>query len=218
MQKTVSKVSEVLEIKELATGVLLKCDSSQSLENVKIQAFLVDQNFTKKEFIPTLKLSDYLKILGVHLVNLQKDFDSKRQVLVPFSKGGSLALNDHTYIEFHLTNSDGASKAIEVLTYENIGKSEPLVIQPIKLDANVSVKDIDVFYYDYFVGLVFPNELQAIIGEQRTKFEKTILKFDANTRREGYSDACSLGLQSVHTLSVYKNAGEDYTFYLLDIV
>ncbi|MGV4504414.1 hypothetical protein ACQ1RF_11530, partial [Ornithobacterium rhinotracheale] len=65
--------------------------------------------------------------------------------VIPFSKSVSLPLGDKTYIEFHV--SGGQSQNVTEETFEAIGREEPIYVQQVKLDQNISVKDLDVLAF-----------------------------------------------------------------------
>lgn len=215
MKMNVSKQSQVIEIKEDATGVLLSFASDQDLNNVTIQAFLVDESYTKREFIPTMSIETFKLVLGCVVPHIVREFDSAKHVILPFSKGGALPLSDGTYVELHINNAD--DKAYDVLTYQNLGLIQPIYIKQTKLSSEVSNKDIDVSVVDYFVAKELPNELQAIVNGQRVRFDRKLLNFDRHNRFEGLSYYPMLMLSGIDTLTLYKETGSEYEFYLVDV-
>ncbi|MGQ2171223.1 hypothetical protein, partial [Ornithobacterium rhinotracheale] len=150
MKQTLSKATEVLEVKESAAGLILKGNSSTDFGQVQIESYLVDETFTKKVLVPKMTVKLFTELLGVHFIKLQTTIDSDKVAVIPFSKSGSLPLDDKTYIEFHV--SGGQAQNVTAETFEAIGSAEPIYVQQVKLDQNISVKDVDVLAFDYLVA------------------------------------------------------------------
>ncbi|MRJ08068.1 hypothetical protein EDL99_04090 [Ornithobacterium rhinotracheale] len=215
MKVTLSKATEVLEVKESASGLILKGNSSTDFGQVQIESFLVDETFTKKVLVPKMSVKLFTELLGVHFIKLQTEVDGNKVAVIPFSKAGSLPLDENTYIELHI--SGGQAQNVETETYQSVGVAEPIFVQQVKLDQNISVKDVDVLAYDYFVAEKTPNELQVINAQGKFRYSGLQLDYMKNARLEEQSKTAGLDLTGLYTLSVYKNAGDDYTFYLLDV-
>ncbi|MGP6534428.1 hypothetical protein ACTZMJ_11510, partial [Ornithobacterium rhinotracheale] len=90
-------------------------------------------------------------------------------------------------------------------------------VQQVKLDQNISVKDVDVLAFDYLVAEKTPNELQVINAQGKTRISQLQLDYAKNARIDELSKLPALDLTGLYTLAVYKNVGEEFTFYLLDV-
>ncbi|MFU2095085.1 hypothetical protein [Ornithobacterium rhinotracheale] len=214
MKQSLSKATEVLEVKESAAGLILKGNSSTDFGEVQIESYLVDETFTKKVLVPKMSVKLFTELLGVHFVKLQTKIGSDKVAVIPFSKSGSLPLGDKTYIEFHV--SGGQAQNVTAETFEAIGSAEPIYVQQVKLDQNISVKDVDVLAFDYLVAEKTPNELQVINAQGKTRISQLQLDYAKNARIDELSKLPALDLTGLYTLAVYKNVGEEFTFYLLD--
>ncbi|MGP6547278.1 hypothetical protein ACTZMK_11560, partial [Ornithobacterium rhinotracheale] len=93
MKQTLSKATEVLEVKESAAGLILKGNSSTDFGQVQIESYLVDETFTKKVLVPKMTVKLFTELLGVHFIKLQTTIDSDKVAVIPFSKSGSLPLD-----------------------------------------------------------------------------------------------------------------------------
>lgn len=215
MKVTLAKATEVLEVKESTAGLILKGNASTDFGQVQIESFLVDETFTKKVLVPKMSVKLFVDLLGVHFIKLQTEIDGKKVAVIPFSKYGSLPLDDNTYIEVHI--SGGQAQNVEIESYQSVGVAEPVYVQQVKLDQNISVKDVDILAYDYFVAETTPVELQVINAQGKTRISQLQLDYARNARIDELSQLPALDLTGLYNLSVYKNAGDNYTFYLLDV-
>lgn len=208
----------VIKVKDACSGIFLKdADDKQT-----ITVYLVTENTKKEVLVPEMMLTDYISMMQ-NLVpyHVNETTGVFELVLVMFSRGGNVPLNDSNFIEVHLS---GSVADVQYTQYESIGAGSPLMVVSKTIKTDEQSLEIDTIGFDACYVPSSLDSIETLYNGKRVNMSKDMLesielvnpksitKDSVLTARNGVF----FSLLGIETITLFEKSNTAKDVYLID--